>query len=286
MSQTDFFYGVDGTGEKDNATYKKNFANSHVRNIWKTWQGPGWYMRGPTDLGSETPAMAQAVVKKAEAFWTDMKKTGREGGARIFLSGYSRGGAAVIEAAYFLDLKGIPVHALLLFDAVDRATGIRHSDSIPKNVSLCYHAFRANSAGSREMFGRTGTRFNPAWTDYKYKAFKGTHGAIGGTPWIAPQGVSQDAKIEELTPEQRRKLRNGRTVARGVSPLGEAVLGPIIQREADKNTVTNMTFREDGEASKRAGNWMKQQLAEAMNTMAGITVVGKKRVGRGKGRRK
>jgi len=59
----------------------------------------------------------------------------------INLVGHSRGGAACIYVAPELHKQDIPVHSMLLFDAVDRTAGI-DSTRIPPNVGYCLHLMR------------------------------------------------------------------------------------------------------------------------------------------------
>ena len=129
-------YIVDGTGAFFEDEYQLDMGNSFCRRLEK--QGNGIYMRGPSIDGLSTFRRGKIVAFKIMA----ARVTGTAD-EPIFLAGHSRGGAAVIHAAQLLDVVGIKVKAMFLYDAVDRTvdTDIDVS-SIPANVASCYHARR------------------------------------------------------------------------------------------------------------------------------------------------
>lgn len=151
---------------------------------------------------------------------------------RVFLAGYSRGGATAIRVAQLVPDRKI--EAMYLFDAVDRDPLIDTS-AIPTNVETVFHAIRdPNFANillkkaiisyvvlcidshikkgnilvdaatflrelsaydhARAYFGNTGTECASPGTHYISKTFPGTHGALGGVPWFNIQGDEEASK--------------------------------------------------------------------------------------------
>lgn len=182
------YAGIDGTGEWSDESYSVSFANSHVKKMYDQWPWPNlrFYHRGPSLLGLET----RMYAKKAERFLRSKLESGQAKG--VFLAGYSRGGAAVIEVASWLDgfFRDINVDCMLLFDAVDRSSevgGLIFDTSIGRNVINCFHAMRDPKAKSRESFDNCGTRNRARYR--LEKKFYCTHGGMGGVPWPnAPVG--------------------------------------------------------------------------------------------------
>lgn len=173
---------VDGTGDSDEATYKKDMATSFCNQI--AHQAGGQYMRGPTLTGSEVNAISIEAAAKA------MELSGR--GQPIYLAGYSRGGCTVIHTAIRLRQRGLRVKAMFLFDAVDMqfSTGTTLTQIIPDNVDYVAHARGERSLGfyarnpviSRFYFINTGRYLAGSGVRHEQK-FVGTHGALGGAPF-------------------------------------------------------------------------------------------------------
>lgn len=97
------------------------------------------------------------------------------------MTGYSRGGAIVIDTARLLQERGgVSVKALFLFDAVCRSPELM-GQCIPGNVKYAYHALRMPSTSSRESFGHCG--LSAAGTALLLThSFYTTHGGMGGVP--------------------------------------------------------------------------------------------------------
>lgn len=244
----DIFFGVDGTGPDDNKTYKTDFANSHVRRLWKEWHTPyAAYLRGPRWHGNGTPTKTKQGVEWVTQQWETLTKLADKSTplskkpVRIFLSGYSRGGAAVIELGYELNKKGIPVHCMMLFDAVDRSP-LENVDTISANVKMVYHAMRDPAAGSREIFGNCGKQ-HPAKGIPVIEKFFCTHGGVGGCPW---EENGKSGKIEELS----MKAKIGAVAAVG-------------KPAADAMDFTNVTVAQDKAGAVASWNWMQKKLAVA-----------------------
>ena len=224
----DIFYGVDGTGVDDDDAYADEFRTSFVKsfvdcNVW------GWssYERGPKLMGHSTEERGNRVFTQVRMAYGAVPPSRTP---RIFLSGYSRGGAAVIQAARMLGASGIPVHALMLFDAVDRAPNIQVNWTLPTNVRRAFHALRHPNAFSRPYFGNCGTAWDPRSTDCKLRLFFGTHGALGGVPWKPAPGQPLNDKIRE-----------------GLNTDG-SVAAP-----------TNVTFLQDQTAHRLVGQWSQNE---------------------------
>ncbi|MFN0114446.1 MAG: hypothetical protein ACKVPY_07205 [Paracoccaceae bacterium] len=180
----DIFGGVDGTGTDDDKKYAVEFANSHVNTLFKQWTTPHrFYDRGPALVGAETGDKARMLAMAMKASW---QIAGTRAGLartpnRLFIAGYSRGAAAAVEACHMLKDAGIPVHCLMLFDAVERTNTVSRT-TVPGNVRHCFHARRDPSAASRQSFSNCSTRAEPG-VKYSEKFFFCTHGGVGGCPW-------------------------------------------------------------------------------------------------------
>jgi hypothetical protein len=185
-----YFAGIDGTGCEDRDEYRTTFSNSCINQLARNKVVPfddTYYHRGPTNEGTETYAIAQVVMNQVISHW-------RTGNAKaIFLGGYSRGAAAAIEVATWLNEQNIPVECLILFDAVDRSLagkrgggvgGVIKNTPIPANVKQTIHPMRDISRSlSRVTFGRCGaTQVNPSMPHARGYFFA-THGGVGGVPW-------------------------------------------------------------------------------------------------------
>lgn len=183
------FAGVDGTGSGNNDEYKKSMANSFINRLCRNEVVPfddTFYHRGPSLLGTETRAYAEIAYSWVLGRW-------QSGAAKaIFLGGYSRGGAAMIEVAYWLKQKNIPVECLILFDAVDRSMpgvgggvgGVFTNRKISDNVKQTIHPMRnILTTRSRISFQRCGSKQEDASMPHAREYFFGTHGGVGGTPW-------------------------------------------------------------------------------------------------------
>lgn len=184
------FGGVDGTGEWGNEGYETTFENSHVNNLYKHWnEGPSYYKRGPVTLDNKidnwTRLQAYRIFEFVTAHWRNAGKKG------VFLAGYSRGGAAVIEVAKWLKAENIPVDCLILFDPVDRTgqVGFPWRDTpIVDTVRQVIYAQRSYLAKSRESFGNCGTVIEDrSKTRLDFNIFNCTHGGVGGVPWTTPE---------------------------------------------------------------------------------------------------
>ncbi len=191
------FGGVDGTSIENDQDYEVTFRNSNVHQLYRTWShGPADYKRGPNALDTRpdisTEHQARAIKDFVVSQWGPYRR-GPVHGKAVFLAGYSRGAAAVIEVCKWLKDYAIPVECLLLYDPVDRSFGVGdvfNNTPIADNVRNVIHVVRDPAARSRESFGNCGSK-RENWTKTKGPGpipFFGTHAAMGGTLWPDPPG--------------------------------------------------------------------------------------------------
>jgi hypothetical protein len=122
--------------------------------------------------------------------------------ARVFLAGYSRGGAGVVGVAKRLAEDGVKVSGMVLFDAVDRSLAVNSSE-VTNNVERLVYARRDPLAMSRGSFGNCATIWHaPTKTSMRY--FVGTHGALGGVPAHPKPGEHATELVYEGAPDWRR----------------------------------------------------------------------------------
>lgn len=205
MGSTLIFGGIDGTGVWSDKDYQRTFEFSHVNSLYKGWNdGPKEYLRGPhaTDwkIDSCTRLQAYRIYTFVTQCWQN------QGKKAIFLAGYSRGGAAVIEVSKWLKNDNIPVECLILFDPVDRTgqVGLPWQDTpIVDTVRHVIYAQRDPSSKSRESFSNCGTKIqNRSKTKLSYNMISNTtHGGLGGVPWTEPKngGLIDEGGIDGLT---------------------------------------------------------------------------------------
>lgn len=191
---TSILLGVDGTGELDDAAYAHSMRHSFVNYIVR--HSPAKlkrYTRGPafdgTDMG--------LIISHAYTF-VHLAKVANPA-ARILLTGYSRGGAAVVGVAARLAEDSVPVDAMLLFDPVNRSVS-SETDEVTTNVRRLYQAWRMTNTYSRASFNNCAREWFPP-TEGVRKYFWATHGGMGGVPWKAPPGVPENALVSEGSSE-------------------------------------------------------------------------------------
>jgi hypothetical protein len=216
--------GIDGSSDKwNNDKYAKDFEHSHVNVLYKSWTyGPRHYERGPT-MVDEKPA--NWTILAAARIAEHVKRNWNPGKTAVFLAGYSRGGAAVIEVANFLKSIYIPVECLILFDPVDRTflMGSPWKDTpIADTVRTVIYAKRDPAAESREIFGNCGLRMwdgRPTRHAFPntFKEFVATHAGLGGVPWTEPETGNIIESVpkwaEPMYPEHHRHRATKVTVA-------------------------------------------------------------------------
>lgn len=203
------FYIVDGTGPGDETDYDLAMARSFCWQLEVEFRHyPAKYVRGPDWKGGTTYTTARTGADEIQEF----RKTfggGTQGSVRpIYLAGYSRGAATVIQMAKFLNQQ-IPkneVKAMFLFDPVDRDVAI-DGQGIPPNVKNVYVIFRDQSIEEvnlpwkpnyfygelpdRDIYARKWmgncdvNALDKSRTNVTPPAIikNASHGAVGGSPW-------------------------------------------------------------------------------------------------------
>jgi hypothetical protein len=233
------FAGIDGTGEYSNEKYKKTFENSFINQLSRMthlWQGGAYYHRGPWWLGTDMPRLVLM------AYGYVLKQIASGKADRVFLAGYSRGGAGVIQVASMLRAVGQTVDCLILFDPVDRSLiGSWHNPwaytPIYDNVRQVLYAQRDPAAGSRESFGNCGQqRYGATYRDRKRQFFC-THAGVGGTPWWTYVDPAT-TKLTDLIDEGQPRPIDG---------------------------MTNCTYQRDLSGSQEVWSWMWGYIQQALN---------------------
>ena len=248
---------VDGTGSgfllhtrNRAANYAVEMMGSFVGMIYYGSRLPNRkYYQGPDSLGTG-PNMVEPGLLCAQIteFW-------RQGDHQVFMAGYSRGAAIVINTAAFLtyldcrmpDGQYAQVEAMFLFDAVDRSWDLHKTQSIPPNVKYCYHAMRDDRAHSRGSFSHCGTTMQGANTFLVKRNFYTTHGGMGGVPW----GETGFPKLnQDIQAEMRHMITPNAQAARS-----RVLLGSCIHEKFPDGT-TNVTVDQEKAGSKAVHDWM------------------------------
>jgi len=260
---TDIYGGIDGTGPTSNAQYAAEFKNSFVNRLYKNWHSPlKTYDRGPAWSGKTTAERSQSLARQISMnlkIFRYIKKPDPSVEPRIYLAGYSRGGAAVINTCHLLKNLGEKVHCLFLFDAVDRTITIDDDHTIvPSNVRFCFHALRSPSSASREVFencgsGATGHRIG---LGYKELTFKCTHGGMGGVGWTTA-GADGFIREENLPDYSSGKY----AVMKGLGMSGVADIYKVVTDSGLARTNVTLAMEKAGSAS--VWRWMTKNLQYA-----------------------
>lgn len=202
---------VDGTGPLWNSTYDAAMKYSFCNQMRAQLPGQVHYYRGPASV-------TVATIGRTWAGVADVIKSGQR---QIFLMGYSRGAAAVIELAHYLRDMGKPVEAMFVFDPVARDYCLPNAYTIPRNVGRCYKILRSlsNYKGTldsmlkwdkqrwdidpleRGWMGNCGTHLESNRTVLQQAPVAGSHGAAGGVPWPdhAPDRLATDTAAKWMT---------------------------------------------------------------------------------------
>ncbi len=177
------YAGIDGTSSKDNTGYAEDFKNSFVNTLQSFFPDKSFYNRGPYTWGFKTDDIARKAYDHVVENWRD------ESQDAVFLAGYSRGGAAVIEVAEWLKQRKnpIPVECLILFDAVDRSTALggwlKNTPIVDTVKQTIYPQRNIWSSMSRISFQNCGFTRESQSMPFSHRTFLATHGGLGGTPW-------------------------------------------------------------------------------------------------------
>ena len=254
----DIFAGIDGTGDADDTVYARDFKDSCVNELARSWprQAFAFYQRGPTasdlNLGDNTRQKAGFAYDFIYMASTSGKSLGKN--SRVFLAGYSRGGAAVIDVCHRLHRVGIRVDCLFLYDAVDMSMLLANVDRIPPNVALCYHARRDPGTRSRPDWGNCVTYSTPTTRlPFPRAVFNCTHAGMGGVPWTREQKPTMAGdKIVEGYPVQ------------GTKNAMRYVFGTIAPGPASGAVATTVTLLQDKSGSDYVRSWMRSRWNAAL----------------------
>ena len=224
---------IDGTGPRNDGDYAVAMAESFCTQLRVKFGKNARYERGPSaaGFGIEDKAM------RAADFLLARKKSGT---SRLFLAGYSRGGSAVLHAAWLMGQKGVSVDGMVLFDPVRmHVSGTKNG--IPTNVvqSVAFirppdPAFVAKYAGKIDddapgFLGEwVDNPIRPGWSeaiesatltctpDHMVFRIRGSHGALGGVGWKV---VTEDpAAQSKVVSETNKYLSNWGLMHRLYSP--------------------------------------------------------------------
>jgi hypothetical protein len=265
-------YLIDGTGEFFDdpgvlgSGYKLEMKDSFCNRLYNRL-GPrdSKYMRGPSLSGIETKAIAfqlAALVSIRDAGNWSMDDTEPEA---IYICGYSRGGAAAIIAAQYLNLRSRPIKAMFLFDAVDRTIFDWDAATIPGNVKRVYHARRDPAFTQKAQLAIDRTR--PALREATSAAHPRTflEAFVGGDTTLSAKARDAiDATARTRQPEEQRIWAGRHT---GASDFGNAGLhyrGPranftMENFEASHGALGGVPWpniRGDAAASEVVRSWM------------------------------
>lgn len=249
----DIFAGIDGTGPGDDAAYANEFKNSFVNEHSRAWprQAFAYYQRGPgnldIDIGNNTQLKSYLAFNFVHTTWRACQNSGRA--SRIFLAGYSRGGAAVIDVCNRLYRMGIRVDCLMLYDAVDMSTRMTNVQMVPPNVAVCYHAMRSDATRSRPSWGNCGRLGIPNGNLGKFFC---THGGMGGTPWKQGSFTPIGGKILEDIPVQ------------GVENAARYVAAMVLPGSRSAAVATNVTPQQDKSGSDLVRIWARARWNQAL----------------------
>ena len=248
---------VDGTGKRDTAEYFTKMQNSFVLQIYGMSIVPGRrYYRGPDAAGLPYSAGGKqippaAVVAEIAQMWS-------LGDHKLFMTGFSRGGATVIDTAALLQQqrKDIEIEAMFLFDAVDRSVALSKTKSIPSNVKKCYHAIRAeygyftwDDVASRESFGHCGLDAQGDPTTLIKRAFVTTHGGMGGCCFGEREGIPG---LQPIKPNASPAERSARAEFLAQTPI----------RDGFPDFKTRLTVAEEAMGCREVADWMSERLVK------------------------
>jgi pimeloyl-ACP methyl ester carboxylesterase len=196
---------IDGTGQWSDSKYSESMDQSFCSQLGRGLTPQAKYERGPSGEGYRIRERSARAVEYLE----------QQRGKRLMLAGYSRGGSAAVIAASLLEVSGLTVEHLFLFDPVARHLS-GDSETIPANVKNAWvvrrrigapemnsydYTLLGDPAGHnpvRNWFGTTATKAAPG-VNLSAAEFLGSHGALGGVGWTHvkedPQCQSDVAKF-------------------------------------------------------------------------------------------
>jgi hypothetical protein len=216
------FIIVDGTGPLNQQDYDMAMARSFCWQLsTQLIRYPAEYISGPASAGLTTYDKAWDAYHKIKKYLYTFPTP-----RKIYLAGYSRGGACVIYLASLLkeDERHIEVEAMFLFDPVNFDANLP-DPGITSNVKNAYIVFRdqtieeVNTAWkpnygygvmydkdiyARKWMGNSKcSPIEPSKTNVELKIIKNSsHGAVGGVPWVERSADKQgvDGAVNWMNP--------------------------------------------------------------------------------------
>ncbi len=189
---------IDGTGVYNAQQYQKDMSNSFCTQIMEQKGfGKAAYFEGPGGLGLTTRGIGNTAVKAILDFYKDGRVARH---SPLFLAGYSRGGACVLQIAKWLYESNfeLKIKGLFLFDPVNRDLNLNMDGlGTPPNVKTVYIMLRDKTIehvdfpNDPDRYARKwmGTCY---WTPQNSQATRigmcetirdASHGAMGGCAW-------------------------------------------------------------------------------------------------------
>lgn len=214
---------VDGTGSYSDSQYERDMANSFCKQICEQkGLGNSVYFEGPGGFGLSTRGKANKALEVILDTYQDPRTLRHN---PLYLAGYSRGGACVLQIAKWLvdESPGIKIKGLILFDPVNRDLNLNVDGlGAPHNVKTVYAMFRDKSIehvdypGDPDRYARKwmGTcAWYPQYPTMTAIGLKDTirgasHGAMGGCAWLEREAdrfgeaFAADAMNKALKAEQ------------------------------------------------------------------------------------
>lgn len=249
-------FGIDGTGPFFTAAYEKEMKGSFVQQIdnhatcpvHKYWRGPDdFYIRG------------ESVKTVAEYILSKIKEL-KEAKPLIFLTGYSRGAAMMVDVAERLQQQQIPVEAMFLFDSVNKYAIGLSGETIPANVRYCYQALRDPQSGSRIWMGNSVKHYRKG-VKYEQHRFLTTHGGVGGVPWGKAALISPDyyEPPDEFGHPPTEKGRAAELVRQNPT-LADKIYETRSPPPTFDGSFTNITPTQEAKGMEQVWSYMMQKL--------------------------
>ena len=256
----DICYGIDGTDNNDTSqidtgTFDRGGTKGYVKRMVAGSFDRHHYEQGTTYslLGWDSGAKGRAAADWVRAHYLAELKSGRK--LRVFLTGFSRGGASCIYASHLLADDGIEVEGLFLFDAVDKTPWflMKNNAVIPGNVKNAFHATRSRDGESREGilgFDHCGLQSEGKLT---LREFRCTHGGMGG--WR----FDSDSLVEKPISAALRNQATGLPAALHPRPSWLPA-DKFIKEPYNTAASTNITLIQQLSTSLTVWNWMSQNM--------------------------
>jgi len=250
-----FHYAIDGTDNFDQTRLPPacfplegtlTMDSAHVRRMGAVGFNTSKYLRGTQD--TVTGQSSAAMIEEALAWIERHYGSARDDTRKLFLGGFSRGGAAIVAIANRLAQKNIPVQEMYIFDAVDRSLSMDNAltATVPKTVVQAFHAVRDPNAGSRKTFSNCAMQ--NAHGNLQIAHFMTTHGGIGG--W--PNGAA--AVKSGVGPEDYAYFAVGGAVYGGAAAAGDPRQNNI--HESGEPWPTNIGPAQEKAGMQAAWRWM------------------------------